>query len=39
MEFKNKYVMTIYSKRIYRIKCIDFNARPTDKMSGSNKTF
>lgn len=31
--------MTIYSKRIYRIKYIDFNARPTDKMLGSNKTY
>ncbi|CAD8074370.1 unnamed protein product [Paramecium sonneborni] len=37
--FENKTFMTIYSKRMYRIKSIDYKSNPTSKMEGTNMTY
>ncbi|CAD8058103.1 unnamed protein product [Paramecium primaurelia] len=37
--FENKTFMTIYSKRMYRIKSIDLKSNPTFKMESSNITY
>ncbi|CAD8158161.1 unnamed protein product [Paramecium octaurelia] len=37
--FENKTFMTIYSKRMYRIKSIDFKSNPTSKMESLNVSY